>query len=58
MKIGDCLFGVLLLVAISWMAMSCKKSVEPQPLVPRTYDLPVLEEGDLDDLPEDTGDEL
>ena len=53
MKLGDYLFGAFLVLAVSWMAMSCKKNVEPQPLIPRAYDLPELDEEDLDDLPEE-----
>ena len=56
MKIGDYLFGLVVMVAIGWMSMSCKKNVEPQPLIPKTYDLPELDEEELDDLPEATED--
>ena len=34
------------------MLLSCKKQVQSEPLVPRSYDLSELDEEDLDDLPE------
>ena len=58
MRTRDYLFSVALLAVVAWVAVGCKKKVEPEVMVPRNYDLPDLEEGDLDDLPEDTGGEL
>jgi len=50
------------LAAVAWMTVGCKKKVEVEPLVPRTYDLPALDEEELDDLPEagekDTAEEI
>jgi len=52
MRKRDYLFSVVLLAAVAWMTVGCKKKVEVDPLVPRTYDLPALDEEELDDLPE------
>ena len=43
---------MVLLAAVAWMTVGCKKKVEVEQLVPRTYELPVLDEEDLDELPE------
>jgi len=52
MRNRDYLFSIVLLAAVAWMTVGCKKKVETEPLVPRTYDLPTLDEEELDDLPE------
>ena len=57
MKNRDYLFSIVLIAAVAWMTVGCKKKVEPETMIPRNYDLPELEEEDLDDLPEDTGDD-
>tara|TARA_R100000152_G_C6761629_1_gene185788 strand:+ start:620 stop:808 length:189 start_codon:yes stop_codon:yes gene_type:complete len=52
MRNRDYLFSMVLLAAVAWMTVGCKKKVEVEQLVPRTYELPVLDEEDLDELPE------
>ena len=52
MRNRDYLFSMVLLAAVAWMTVGCKKKVEVEQLVPRTYELPVLVEEDLDELPE------
>jgi hypothetical protein len=42
-----------LLVLAMGISVSCVKQKEPE-MVIRTYDLPELDEEDIDDLPEDT----
>lgn len=46
------LYYLFLAGIVIWILVSCKKHVEPEPLVPRQYDLPELDEEELDDLPE------
>ena len=59
MRKRDYLIRVVLLAVVAWVSVSCKKKVEPEVLIPRTYDLPDMDEEELDDLPEagegDTG---
>ncbi len=57
MRTKDYLYTLLLLAVVAWMTVSCKKKVEMEPLTPRSYDLPEIEEDDLRDLPEDTGED-
>ncbi len=52
MRSRDYLFSVVLLAAVAWMTVGCKKKVETEPMIPRTYDFPELEDEELDDLPE------
>ena len=52
MRNRDYLFSMVLLAAVAWMTVGCKKKVEVEQLIPRTYELPVLDEEDLDELPE------
>ena len=52
MRNRDYLFSMVLLAAVAWMTVGCKKKVEVEQLVPRTYELTVLDEEDLDELPE------
>lgn len=52
MRKRDYLIRVMLLAVVAWVSVSCKKKVEPEALIPRTYDLPDMDEEELDDLPE------
>jgi hypothetical protein len=47
----DYLFLLACLASIAWMTASCKKKA-PEPLTPRSYDLPDWDEESDDDLPE------
>ncbi|MEO2158147.1 MAG: hypothetical protein ABGX31_02305 [bacterium] len=52
MRKRDYLFSIILLAAVAWASVSCKKKVEPEAFIPRAYDLPDMDEEELDDLPE------
>lgn len=58
MKFIDKFYILLLAVGAAWMVSSCAKQKEPEPMIrippPEFLE---FEEEDLDDLPEDTGDE-
>ena len=54
--------GLLITGVVAMIGCTAKKNVEPEQLVPRQYDLPELDEEELEDLPEagedDTGEML